>query len=102
VGINLSIVLNHYLEEFIPDDSIKFGIVSEEPTKYLLDSLKESEEDVKAGKVSPVFTNVKEASAWLNRRDDKTHPRLHNYAPYRETDSVIIFEAFGIHTQLYK
>lgn len=71
LGVTLSTVLNHYLEKFIHDKSVRFEMVSEEPTQYLLDALKESEEDVKAGRVSPTFTNAKEASAWLNRRDDK-------------------------------
>lgn len=72
LGISLSTVLNHYLEEFILDESIRFGIVSEEPTKYLLDSLKESEEDIKAGRVVS-FDNPQEAVKYLRglSRDDK-------------------------------
>ena len=43
--------------------------LDETPNQYMIDALKESEEDVKAGRVSPAFRNVKDAIAWLNDPD---------------------------------
>ena len=40
--------------------------LNEEPTPYMLNSLKESEAEIKAGKVSPSFDKAEDAIAWLN------------------------------------
>lgn len=39
---------------------------NEEPTPALLRALKQSEKDVKTGRVSPSFTTAKDAIAWLD------------------------------------
>lgn len=62
-GMSLSKLLEDYLKRLI---HTKKTFRKEEPSEYLIKSLKESEEDVKAGKVSPPFTNVKDAITWLN------------------------------------
>lgn len=68
LGLTLSAVLNGYLREFIKTKRISFGAenMGEEPSPYLIKTLKKSEEDIKAGRVSPRFKNVKDSIAWLN------------------------------------
>lgn len=65
-GFSLSSLVNAYLRQLIKTKTVHFTL-SEEPTQYLLDSLKESKEDIKAGRVSPTFNNAKEAIDWLNK-----------------------------------
>ncbi len=48
--------------------------LEEIPNKRTAAMLKKSEEDVKAGRVSPTFTNAKDAIAWLN----DPHAKLKN------------------------
>jgi addiction module RelB/DinJ family antitoxin len=50
MGLSLSTVINRYLREFILKKSITFSTDDEQPTEYLLDSLKKSAEDKKAGR----------------------------------------------------
>lgn len=38
----------------------------EEPSGYMIKALKESKQDIKYGRISPSFTNAKDALAWLN------------------------------------
>ncbi len=40
---------------------------SEQPSPYLLQAMKEAEEDLKKGRVSPTFNNAEDAIAYLNR-----------------------------------
>ncbi len=68
LGLSLSAVINGYLRQLIRTKSISFSL-EEKPTKYLLNSLKKSKEDIKAGYVSPAFDNADEALRWL--RDPK-------------------------------
>jgi addiction module RelB/DinJ family antitoxin len=51
LGIPLSIVIKAFLKQFIRTKSISFSAESEEPTEYMLKSLKLSEAEEKAGKV---------------------------------------------------
>ena len=66
MGISLTSVINHYLKDFIQTKSITFTVEEEIPTQYMLDSLKQSEEDVKAGRVIS-FKTGKEALAYLDK-----------------------------------
>lgn len=65
LGFSLSSVINAYLHHFVRTKSVAFTL-NEEPTKFLLDSLKESKEDIKKGFVSPAFDNADDAIKWLN------------------------------------
>jgi antitoxin component of RelBE/YafQ-DinJ toxin-antitoxin module len=71
-GMSLSKLLENYLKRLTRTKK-------EEPSAYLIKALKESEEDVKAGRVSPTFDNVEDSIAWLNDKDasyengDKVH-----------------------------
>ena len=64
IGVSLSDVINGKLREFIEEKTITFR-KPEIPSDYLIKSLKESKEDIKAGRISPHFDNAKDAIAWL-------------------------------------
>lgn len=64
LGLPLSALIKSYLKQIIRAQEVVLT-VSEEPTEYLLKSLKEAEEDVKAGRVTS-FDNAKDAIGWLN------------------------------------
>ena len=70
LGMNLSVLINGFLKNLIKTNTISLK-VSEEPSEYLINSIKETEEDVKNGRVSPLFENADEAVAWLNDKDKK-------------------------------
>ena len=65
LGVSLSSIINAYLKQFVRTRRIEFDL-REEPSDYLLQSLKESQEDIKAGRVPPKFTNAEDAIKWLN------------------------------------
>lgn len=70
LGFSLSSVLNAYLKQFVRSKSVNFSLLDEShPTKWGIKELKKSHEDVKAGRVSPVFTNAADAIKWLNSED---------------------------------
>ena len=50
LGMNLSVLINGFLKNLIKTKTINLE-VSEEPSQYLIDSLKEAEDDINAGKV---------------------------------------------------
>ena len=64
LGLSLSGIINGFLKHLVRTKSVAFS-VSEEPTQYLLDSLKESEQNIKDGWVSPAFDNAEDALKWL-------------------------------------
>lgn len=67
LGFSLSALINGYLRSLIKTKSVHFSLnEKEEPSEYLIKALKESEEDRKAGRVSPSFDNAKDAIKWLN------------------------------------
>lgn len=65
LGLSLSSVINGYLKQLIKTKRVEFSL-SEEPSQYLIDSLKESKADIKAGRISPSFDNAEDALAWLD------------------------------------
>lgn len=70
LGFSLSSLINAYLKTLIRNKSVSFSLVDESvPSKFLINSLKESKADIKAGKISPPFTDSKKAVEWL--RSDK-------------------------------
>ncbi len=66
LGMPLSVIIKGFLKQFSRTRTITFSAEMEEPNEYMIESLRKSEEDVKAGKVSPTFTNAKDAIAWLD------------------------------------
>lgn len=66
MGLSLTSVINHYLKHFITVETITFSTRNETPSQYLIDSLKESEADVKAGRIIR-FKNVQEELDYLDK-----------------------------------
>lgn len=64
MGLSLSALVNGFLKHLIKTKTVTFS-ASEEPTPYLLRALKESKEDVKAGRVVS-FQNPKDALTYLD------------------------------------
>ena len=65
LGLSLSGVINGLLRYFVKTKTVTFR-AEEKPTPYMIKALKEAEEDIKAGRVSPSFTNIDEALGWLD------------------------------------
>ncbi len=65
LGLSLSALINAYLRELIKTKKVEFS-VDETPSPYLIKALKQSERDIKVGRVSPAFKNAKDAIKWLN------------------------------------
>lgn len=63
LGLTLSALIKSLLSKAVREKKVELELV---PTPYLEQMLKESEEDKKAGRVSPGFDNAKDAIAWLN------------------------------------
>lgn len=51
LGISLSSLINAWLRQLIKTKTVVFSAADEEPTRYLLDALRESGKDIKAGRV---------------------------------------------------
>src|SRR3989344_3094059 len=51
LGISLSSLINAWLRQLIKTKTVVLSAADEEPTQYLLDALRESREDIKAGRV---------------------------------------------------
>ena len=66
LGLSLSTLLNAYLKQFVKTKTVTFGAENEEPSEWLIESLRRSDEDIKAGRVSPAFYNADDAIAWLH------------------------------------
>lgn len=64
LGLSLSGVIEGLLNQFIRSKTVHLSL-KEQPTEYMLQALKESKEDIKAGRVSPHFTNAEDAISWL-------------------------------------
>ncbi len=64
LGLSLSGIINGYLRHLIRTKEVYFSL-SEEPTEYLIQALREAEKETKEGLVSPAFDNANDAIAWL-------------------------------------
>lgn len=69
LGMPLSVVIKAFLKQFVRTKSIEFSARSEEPSEYLIRTIKQAEKDLKEGKASPVFGNAKDAIAWLHKHE---------------------------------
>lgn len=80
LGFSLSSVLNAYLRNLVRTRTVEFSDdVRLEPTPYLKRLIKQSEKDVKVGRVSPAFSSMQDSLAWL----DDPHARYQNGDPVR-------------------
>ena len=75
LGLSLSGVINAFLKQLVRTKSVSFT-ASEEPTEYLLKAIAESQADVKAGRVSPSFTNAEDAISWLHKKGKKYEAKI--------------------------
>lgn len=75
LGMNLSVLINGFLKNLIKTKSINL-VDSEEPSQYLINSLKEAEEDIKAGRVVS-FKNGAEAIKYLDEmiKDERNNAK---------------------------
>lgn len=64
LGLSLSGVINGYLRHLVKTKTVHFSL-NEQPSEYMIKSLEEAGEDIKAGRVSPTFNNAKDAISWL-------------------------------------
>lgn len=64
LGMNLSVLINGFLKNLIKTKTINL-VDSEEPSQYLIDSIREAEEDIKAGRVVS-FKDGSEAIKYLD------------------------------------
>ena len=71
LGLSLSAIIKAYLRELIRTRRVEFS--AEEPSDFLVTSLKAAERDIKKGKVSPAFSKANGAIAWLkdSKRDNE-------------------------------
>lgn len=64
-GLSLTHLINSYLKQIVKNRSI-ISKLSENPSKYLLESIRIARKERKEGKASPIFDNAKDAVKWLN------------------------------------
>lgn len=67
LGISLSSIMNAWLRQFVTTKKVTFRAEEERPSKYLIESLKKSEEQLRKGETSPTFDNSKDAIKWLHK-----------------------------------
>lgn len=65
LGFSLSALIKGYLKQLIHTKRVSFDL-SEEPSEYLIQSIKEAEEDIKAGRVIS-FKNPDDALTYLDK-----------------------------------
>lgn len=64
MGFSLSSLVNAFLKNLVKTKTVHFE--AEEPSEYLIKSIKKADEDFKVGRTRS-FDNVEDAIAWLNR-----------------------------------
>jgi len=61
--------VDSWLKQFVKTKRVTYRAKEEErPSKYLIESLKKSEEQLKKGETSPIFDNAKDAIKWLHKQ----------------------------------
>ena len=68
LGFSLSFLVNSWIKQFIKTKTVSFSKSDEEPSDYLIQSIKKSEEQLKKGETSPLFDNAKDAVKWLHEQ----------------------------------
>ena len=67
LGFSLSTLIKAYVKQLIKTRRVEFSL-EEKPSKYMIDSIKRAERDIKEGKVSPGFKTGKGAVEWLEKQ----------------------------------
>jgi len=60
LGMPISSLIRGFITNLIKTRRVEYTL-DEEPTQYLMDAIRESEEDIKEGRVSPPFDNAEDA-----------------------------------------
>ena len=76
LGFNLSSLIKGLLNQIIKTRTVTFSVNDEIPSDHMIQALKESAEDIKAGRVSPTFTETNDAIKWLNSDDKKYENKI--------------------------
>ena len=67
LGLSLSSLVDSWLRQFVKTKSATLS-AEERPSKYLIESIRKSEEQLKKGETSPTFDNAKDAIEWLHKQ----------------------------------
>ena len=67
-GRVLCVVIKAFLKQFVRTQSVEFSARDEEPSEYLVRTIKQAEKDLKEGKASPTFRTGEEAVKWLEKQ----------------------------------
>lgn len=78
MGISLSMVLNNYLKSFAKTKTVTFSADDEIPNEYLINALKESEADLKIGRVIS-FKTAGEELAYLDKEIEDERRKHSSY-----------------------
>lgn len=70
LGFSLSALINGYLNQLIKTKTVHFSATEEVPSEYMVQALRESEEDRRRGRYKS-FKNIDKANDWLNSRSRK-------------------------------
>ncbi len=68
LGIPLSLVIKGFLREFIRTRTVIFRDRDEIPNERLKKIFRQADKDLKAGKASPIFTNIEDDLKWLEKQ----------------------------------
>lgn len=66
-GLSLSSLINALLKQLVRSRTLVIS-ATETPSDYLVETLNESKNDIKAGRVSPPFKNATSAIKWLENQ----------------------------------
>lgn len=66
LGLSLSALINGYLKQLVRNKTVVFSSLEEEPTDYLLETLRLSRGDIKAGRLVS-FKNPNKALTYLDK-----------------------------------
>jgi antitoxin component of RelBE/YafQ-DinJ toxin-antitoxin module len=76
LGFSLSSLINAYLKQLVRTKAVNYSLQPEgEPTRFMIDSLKESAKERRAGRVVS-FNTEKDALDYLDKLIDKNENRL--------------------------
>ena len=67
LGFSLNSLVDAWLRQFVKTKRVPLNL-EEKPSKYLIESIKKSEEQLRKGETSPAFDNAKDAIAWLEKQ----------------------------------
>lgn len=70
IGVPLSMVVNQQLKQFADERRIEFyePLVPNAKTRKILDEAMSDIREDRADKFSPAFTNMRDATAWLDKK----------------------------------